>query len=359
VAFYSVGAGKTFFMHPNLVGSTTQNTNQSGASSYEELYYPWGQSWTSAGGTAYEQHFASLYQGIDTTVVQDRADYREYKPFQGRWLTPDPAGLGAVEITNPQSFNRYAYVLNNPLSLVDPLGLCGGSDTSYIDDNGVVQVVGDSPCPIGIFIASGGNPINCYGCGNVPGGGSGGSGSGQGSGTGTGTSAPPPSNPTQTVPERLACAATFGSNHSIAAAFGAQNNFLANLFLGNTASSLTNLGLFVFGGATPSAANFASMALKGAAQGIPVPPGNPGLSGATGQLRSIGVQAAVGAGYNAITGAGAEPIELGLGAAGTVATPVAQLGSETLSNVAFGVGVAKFGFDASTFLYGYFVSCPK
>jgi hypothetical protein len=48
----------------------------------------------------------------------------------------------------------------------------------------------------------------------------------------------------------------------------------------DTGSSLTNLGLFVFGNATPPAANFASMALKGAAQGIPVPPGNAGLSGA-------------------------------------------------------------------------------
>jgi len=69
------------------------------------------------------------------------------------------------------------------------------------------------------------------------------------------------------------------------------------------------------------------------------------------------VQAAVGAGYNAIAGVGAEPIELGITAAGTVATPVAQLSTETLSNVAFGVGVAKFGFDAGTFLYGYFVAC--
>ena len=38
-------------------------------------------------------------------------------------MHPDPAGLAAVDPSNPQSWNRYAYVLNNPLRLVDPQGL--------------------------------------------------------------------------------------------------------------------------------------------------------------------------------------------------------------------------------------------
>ena len=39
---------------------------------------------------------------------------------QCRWTTPDPLG---GEITNLQSLNRYAYALNNPTTLTDPLGL--------------------------------------------------------------------------------------------------------------------------------------------------------------------------------------------------------------------------------------------
>jgi hypothetical protein len=35
-------------------------------------------------------------------------------------MTPDPLG---GELTNPQSLNRYAYVLNNPTTFIDPLGL--------------------------------------------------------------------------------------------------------------------------------------------------------------------------------------------------------------------------------------------
>jgi RHS repeat-associated protein len=157
--------------------------------------------------------------------------------------------------------------------------------------------------------------------------------------------------------DRAKCAADFGTNHSIAAAFGAQNNFVANLFGGNSVSGLVNLGLFISGDSTPTTSQLAGVALKGAAQGIPVPPGNPGLSGAVGQVRGLAVQGAVSAAYNAITGVGAEPIELGITAAGTIATPAVQLGAETLSNIAFGVGIAKFAFDASTVLYGYFVAC--
>jgi RHS repeat-associated protein len=42
---------------------------------------------------------------------------------QGRWLSPDPAGAG---------WNQYAYVMNNPLSNVDPLGLDCGYGGSYV-----------------------------------------------------------------------------------------------------------------------------------------------------------------------------------------------------------------------------------
>jgi len=47
---------------------------------------------------------------------------RHYRSTEGRWLSPDPAGLGTADFSNPQSWNRYAYVMNNPLSNVDPQG---------------------------------------------------------------------------------------------------------------------------------------------------------------------------------------------------------------------------------------------
>jgi RHS repeat-associated protein len=51
---------------------------------------------------------------------------RQYRSSQGRWLSPDPAGMGAVDPSDPQSWNRYAYVGNAPLNRVDPQGLDWG-----------------------------------------------------------------------------------------------------------------------------------------------------------------------------------------------------------------------------------------
>jgi hypothetical protein len=50
----------------------------------------------------------------------------------GRFMSPDPSVLDYADITNPQSFNLYSYVLNNPLINIDPDGLeCIWDDGSF------------------------------------------------------------------------------------------------------------------------------------------------------------------------------------------------------------------------------------
>jgi RHS repeat-associated protein len=68
------------------------------------------------------------------------AQYRKYNPTQGRWLSPDPYD-GSYDFSNPQSLNRYNYVLNNPLSYRDPLGVmevldCNADNTVCVDGGG-------------------------------------------------------------------------------------------------------------------------------------------------------------------------------------------------------------------------------
>jgi RHS repeat-associated protein len=81
------------------------------------LFDPWGQVWQSWGSGGYS--FAQLPY-YDTTTNTSITMLRHYSPNLGRWLSPDPMG---GDLTNPQSLNRYPYVLNNPTTLTDRLGL--------------------------------------------------------------------------------------------------------------------------------------------------------------------------------------------------------------------------------------------
>ena len=83
------------------------------------LFYPYGEFWTYA-GTQTEAHFAAFDIMQDTNLALNVAPYRVQSGLQGRWMSPDRL---AGDINNPQSLNRYAYVMNNPKRFTDPLGL--------------------------------------------------------------------------------------------------------------------------------------------------------------------------------------------------------------------------------------------
>jgi RHS repeat-associated protein len=84
-------------------------------------YLPYGElNSTDSGITTHE--FTGDEQDAETALAHTW--FRQYSSSMGRWMTSDPAGLAAVDPTNPQSWNRYAYVLNNPPNLIDPWGLC-------------------------------------------------------------------------------------------------------------------------------------------------------------------------------------------------------------------------------------------
>jgi RHS repeat-associated protein len=58
----------------------------------------------------------------DTESGLDYAQARYYNTKHGRFTSVDPLKASAT-IRNPQTFNRYSYVLNSPYKFTDPLGL--------------------------------------------------------------------------------------------------------------------------------------------------------------------------------------------------------------------------------------------
>jgi RHS repeat-associated protein len=80
----------------------------------DTAYAPFGEPYAQAGTT--DLSFTGQNQDTYAGGLTGPYDFpaREYGP-QGRWSSLDPAGLGAVDPTNPQSWNRYAYVTNDPL----------------------------------------------------------------------------------------------------------------------------------------------------------------------------------------------------------------------------------------------------
>ncbi|HEV2348773.1 MAG TPA: RHS repeat-associated core domain-containing protein [Terriglobia bacterium] len=124
---YSAG---TVYLHTNPLGSVGTTTDANGNWLSSEIYDPWGQRWGYT-GTLWAERFANLYKR-DAENGLDPTQNRMFTSSYGRWLSPDPL---AGDVTNssgdepggPQSLNRYAYVMNSPTNLTDPMGL----DSTY------------------------------------------------------------------------------------------------------------------------------------------------------------------------------------------------------------------------------------
>jgi RHS repeat-associated protein len=142
VAYYSGGA--THFEHQDWLGTERMRTSYNGSVEGTFTSLPWGDGQSSTGADSDAYHFAMLDH--DSESDTDHAQFRQYSNRQGNWLSPDPYS-GSYDISNPQSFNRYVYALNNPLSNLDPSGLDCTSGDNYGFDLGIPDSVSFDGCP--------------------------------------------------------------------------------------------------------------------------------------------------------------------------------------------------------------------
>jgi RHS repeat-associated protein len=115
--------GGMIFDHPDQLGSATSATDCTGNIVNAKLFLPFGEFWTGAANPNLGMHqmFAQLPDYDPETDEYNTAN-RHYSP-SGRWLSPDPGGLKYVHLDDPQTWNMYAYVRDNPTTVTDPTGL--------------------------------------------------------------------------------------------------------------------------------------------------------------------------------------------------------------------------------------------
>ncbi|MCD4751015.1 MAG: RHS domain-containing protein, partial [Thermoanaerobaculales bacterium] len=110
------GADSFRFFHADHLGTALVITDESGAQTWRGEYFPFGEEYSSQ-GTPNRYRFTQRETDQATGLSYMRARY--YNPHLGRFLSVDPIG---GSLGGSQSWNRYSYVLNNPVKYTDPTG---------------------------------------------------------------------------------------------------------------------------------------------------------------------------------------------------------------------------------------------
>lgn len=115
-----IEAGVTNYYHSDHL-SARVTSDSSGNKVGEQAHFPFGESWYSANTTT---KFQFTNYERDAESGNDYAMARYTISRLGRFSSPDPVGGSP---SDPQSLNRYAYVRNDPINSIDPLGLFIGN----------------------------------------------------------------------------------------------------------------------------------------------------------------------------------------------------------------------------------------
>ncbi len=169
----STSTVETRYYHYDHLGSVTAMSDESG----QVVTSPWGgadatqlgyDAWgarrnpdetpaTSANFDLQPGHREFTGQETIPFVSLVNMNGRVYDPTLGRFLTPD---ANVQFIVDPQSFNRYSYVLNNPLRYTDPTGYF--SFDQWWDEHGETIVNIGMDIVSGVVIVGG-----CFGTGGL------------------------------------------------------------------------------------------------------------------------------------------------------------------------------------------------
>ncbi len=130
-------SGSVYYFFSDHLGSAKLVTNATGSVVEDSDFYPFGGERVFVDSLdnnfKFTGHVRDPESGLDQTLFRSLASSR------ARWQSPDPVMASPTE---PQSLNRYAYVVNNPTNLTDPTGLFhfsgGGGGDDFVLPRGPV-----------------------------------------------------------------------------------------------------------------------------------------------------------------------------------------------------------------------------
>ena len=118
-----VTGGSTYYYFADQLGSVRRITDQNGNICFSADYAPYGKAMYTPTNSCPTQPYEFAGYARDPELASDGLDFanaRYYNYRQGRFMSADPLGGSPL---NPQSLNRYAYVVNNSINHTDPSGM--------------------------------------------------------------------------------------------------------------------------------------------------------------------------------------------------------------------------------------------
>jgi RHS repeat-associated protein len=129
------GTDTMYYIHKDHLGSFDIITNSSGNVVDSSSFDAWGRrrnhanwTYTNIPATRFSRGYTGHEQLEQLGLINMNG--RMYDPVLGRFLSVDPF------IGNPyssQEYNRYSYVVNNPLKYIDPTGYVSSTNNSLVD----------------------------------------------------------------------------------------------------------------------------------------------------------------------------------------------------------------------------------
>jgi len=132
----NIASAKKYYFHEDHLGGASIMTDEDGEIVAEYQYYPYGGTYSEeTSGEDFGNSYKYTGQEEDAEIGLYYYGSRYYNPEVTKFMSQDPAVYDErflEMLRDPQSFNTYAYVRNNPIKYIDPSG-------EYVVETGEIE----------------------------------------------------------------------------------------------------------------------------------------------------------------------------------------------------------------------------